>query len=98
MFSAQMIPEAVQKVFNSPALVAQTWVRYDDGQTYNGAEMACRWWERGLFKTSDEAIGYFSKSKVGDCFRTGVSAYERIDPLAVRAAEMAATPEADQAG
>jgi hypothetical protein len=51
---------------------AQTWRA--GGETINGAELAIRMVERGTLKTLNAILDY----RVGDCLKTGVSAWTRV--------------------
>lgn len=59
-------------------LVDQRWNSTESATLVRtGEEMVERFYSR-CFNNEREAREYLGNSKVGDCFKTGVSAYERV--------------------
>ena len=60
-------------------LADQRWQSIEDNPvTRTGVEMARRFTDRGNFKTLLAAVDFFNAQAVGAFWKTGVSAYERI--------------------
>ncbi len=60
-------------------LLNQRWQSVEQASLIcSGEYMASRFTVKGIFLDRNSANRFFLQSKIGDCFKTGVSAYERI--------------------